>query len=106
MSALDYLFMPAMAVVLISMLIFVLRWAHRAAPGRGSGRPLAGEHGMLVPVTTVRDQATAARMVVALRTAGLSVTTTGPAHDQLLLVWPGDAAAARDRLLQFARESG
>lgn len=59
---------------------------------------------MLVPVTTVRDPAVAARMVRALKDAGIAATTTGTEHEQLLLVWPADAEAARDRLVLLSRE--
>lgn len=59
---------------------------------------------MLVPVTTVRDPAAAARMVRVLRGAGIAAATTGPQHEQLLLVWPADAEAARDRLVLLSRE--
>ncbi len=105
MSAADYLFLPVLGGCLVGVLVLVLRWAHRPSPSStGTQRPVAGQHGMLVPVTTVRDPAAAARMMKALREVGIHATTAGPPHEQLLLVWPEDAEAARDRLVQLSRE--
>ncbi len=105
MSAVDYVYLPLLGIVLVCVLMLVLRWAHRPSvrPPR-PGRAVAGQHGMLVPVTTVRDPGTADRMVRALGEVGIRATMTGPAHEQLLLVWPVDAAAARDRLILLSRE--
>ncbi|MGI8675408.1 MAG: hypothetical protein ACR2JT_00555 [Nocardioidaceae bacterium] len=105
MTATDYVFLPVMGFALIGLFVLVLRWAHRPAERR-SGRPLAGEHGVLVPVTTVRDSATAAHLVAVLRSAGIQATTTGSSAEMLLLVWPSDAEAARDRLVELSREKG
>jgi len=106
MTATEYVFLPVMGFALIALLTLVLRWAHRPPERCRSDRPLAGEHGMLVPVTTIRDQATAAEMIAVLRAAGIPATATGSSAEQLLLVWPGDAEAARDRLVQLSRGKG
>lgn len=106
MTATDYVFLPVMGFALIGLFVLVLRWAHRPVARTRSSRPLAGEHGVLVPVTTIRDSATAAHLVAVLRSAGIRATTTGSSAEMLLLVWPGDAAAARDRLVQLSREKG
>lgn len=106
MTATDYLFLPVIGLALVALLSLVLRWAHRPPQLDRTDRPVAGTHGLLVPVTTVRDPRTAREMVDVLQAAGIPATTTGPAGQQLLLVWPADAAAARDRLLGRTREHG
>jgi len=104
MSATDYFFLPVIGLLLVGLLAMVLRWAHRPAPSGRAGRPVVGQHGMLVPVTTVHDPVTAQLMVKALRAAGIAATTTGPSSEQLLLVWPAQTEAARDLLVRLARE--
>ncbi len=96
----DYVFLPFTGALLVLLLVLVLRWAHRQPPPEPTGRPVVGTHGVLVPVTTVRDPEQARRMIALLRSCGISATTSGPAGDELLLVWPHDAEVARDTLIR------
>lgn len=89
MSALDYAFLPLATTVVIALFILVLRWAHGNQNSRGTVAPgSAGDHGLLVPMTTVRDPQRAATLVAALRASGIRASLSGVAGRQLLLVWP------------------
>ncbi|MGI8614572.1 MAG: hypothetical protein ACR2KL_11615 [Nocardioidaceae bacterium] len=102
----DYVFLPITVALLIALLALVLRWSNGA---RGSlRRPPApgsvGDHGLLVPMTTVRDPQRAAVMVAALREVDIAASLSGPPGRQLLLVWPDQVDTAWHRLVELARE--
>ncbi|MGH3497575.1 MAG: hypothetical protein ACRDP1_08945 [Nocardioidaceae bacterium] len=92
-----YLLLPAMAVVVLATLSLVLRWAHRPSgrkPAGSPARPQIGDHGLLVPVTTVRGDAAAEATLTKLRQDGIAATTSSVGSEHLVLVWRRDAAAA------------
>ncbi|MDQ3629518.1 MAG: hypothetical protein M3419_12055 [Actinomycetota bacterium] len=105
MSALDYAFLPLATTVLIGLLALLLRWAYGNRGGRGAVKPgSAGDHGLLVPMTTVRDPEQAASMVAALNASGIRASLSGTAGRQLLLVWPTQVEDAWRRLAELSRD--
>jgi len=106
MSAFDYAFLPLATTVVIALLALVLRWAYGNRHAPGTVKPGgAGDHGLLVPMTTVRDPARAASMVAALNASGIRASLSGDAGRQLLLVWPTQVEDAWHRLAELSRES-
>jgi hypothetical protein len=100
-GSISFIWAPLMAFVAIGVLALLLRWAF--SPGRSliARRPRAGpssEYGLLVPVASPATviQAEVVRRHLAERgiRATLAPATDGPA----VLVWPQDAALAREVL--------
>lgn len=106
MSALDYAFLPLATTVVIGLFVLVLRWAYGSRHAPGTAVPgSAGDHGLLVPMTTVRDPERAASLVAALRASGIRASLSGDAGRQLLLVWPTQVDEAWTRLAQLSRDN-
>lgn len=106
MSAWDYVFLPVATTVVIGLLALILRWAYAGRHRRGIAKPgSAGDHGLLVPMTTVRDPERAASMVAALNASGIRASLSGDAGRQLLLVWPTQVEEAWRRLAELRRDT-
>lgn len=106
MSALDYAFLPLATTIVIGLLALVLRWAYSDRHGNGMVKPgSAGDHGLLVPMTTVRDPDRAALMVAALNASGIRASLSGDPGRQLLLVWPTQVEDAWQRLAELSRDT-
>ncbi|CAN5197386.1 MAG: hypothetical protein H0V13_12220 [Nocardioidaceae bacterium] len=105
MSALDYVFIPLATTIVLALFVLVLRWTYADRGGRGTVKPGGvGDHGLLVPMTTVRDPQRAASMVAALNASGIRASLSGDAGRQLLLVWPTQVDEAWQRLAELSRD--
>ena len=99
-SNVEFLVAPLLAVLVVGLLALVLRWAFgngggvRATPKPGS----PGDHGLLMPMLTVRDPQRAAQLVATLRAQGVRASLSGPPGRQLLLVWPTEVNRAAELL--------
>jgi hypothetical protein len=95
MSALDYVFIPLATTIVLALFVLVLRWTYADRGGRGTVKPGGvGDHGLLVPMTTVRDPQRAASMVAALNASGIRAS----------LVWPTQVDEAWQRLAELSRD--
>lgn len=93
----SYAFGPVVAIVVISVLVVILRWAFArggsvvAAPAR-PGTPL--DYGLLVPVAEPTGRDEAAWMVTRLRQAGIHASLADTTEGMRVMVWPADAVRA------------
>lgn len=102
----EFLVAPLLSMAAVGLLALVLRWAFGSAGGRrATPRPGApGDHGLLMPMLTVRNPQRAAELVALLRADGVRASLSGPPGRQLLLVWPTEVSRAA--ALLRARSSG
>lgn len=95
-SQVEFLVAPLLALVVVGLLALVLRWTYgnsggqRTPPKPGS----AGDHGLLMPMMTLRDPERASRLVATLQAEGIRASLSGPPGRQLLLVWPTEVQRA------------
>lgn len=99
-SDVEFLVAPLLSLAVVALLALVLRWAFGSTGGRrATPRPGApGDHGLLMPMLTVRDPRRASELVTALRAEGVRASLSGPPGRQLLLVWPTEVRRAADLL--------
>jgi hypothetical protein len=101
-QAYEYLWGPAVAFLAVGVLILVLRWAN--PPRRTSlvsrtparGRP--DEYGLLVPVAEPQSAREGEAMRARLLADGIHGTLANTEAGLRVLVWPDDAARARQLL--------
>ena len=97
----SYAFGPLVAVAVLVVLVFILRWAFRrgesvvARPARTSD-PL--DYGLLVPVAEPAGAAEAEAMVAQLRETGIRGSVVSTTDGLRVMVWPADALAAHRAL--------
>lgn len=94
----SYAFGPLVALVVVAVLAVLLRWAFRRGGSVVAAPPHPGDpetYGMLVPVASPTGQEDAARLERRLAAAGLSCTVAHTTAGLRVLVWPGQADAAR-----------
>lgn len=102
-SMTEYFVLPMFGLLVIGLLVLVLRWSHQPTKTPGAPRPAVGDHGILVPVVSVPDEAQARDKARQLAEIGIRATVSPIRAEHLVLVWPWQAQAARDCL---ARRSG
>ncbi len=106
-SLADYFVVPLFGLLAVALLVLVLRWSHQPAKpaidDRTAGGASVGQHGLLVPVVSVPDEAQARAKVAQLTALGIRATVSPTRAEHLVLVWPWQAQAARDYL---SRHSG
>lgn len=98
---LSFLFAPLMAFVAVGVLVLLLRWAF--TPGRSlvARRPRVGsstEYGLLVPVASPPTVVQAEILRRHLLSRGIRATLAPASDGPVVLVWPRDAAVAREIL--------
>ena len=97
----SYAFGPIVAIGLIAVFVFVLRWAFGgrssvvAAPAKQGG---ADEYGMLVPVAAPGSYAEGEMMRRALEDAGIRANLATTLDGPRVMVWPKDEQRAREQL--------
>lgn len=93
----SYAFGPLVAVAVLVLLVFILRWAFArggsvvAAPPR-PGTPL--DYGLLVPIAEAASRAEAAQMVARLHQASIDAGVADTTEGIRVMVWPDDAVRA------------
>ena len=97
----SYAFGPLVAVAVLVVLVFILRWAFRrgesvvARPARTSD-PL--DYGLLVPVAEPSSATEAEEMLRRLRETGIRCSVVSTTDGLRVMVWPADALAAHQAL--------
>ena len=94
----QYFLAPLFGVLAIAVLVLVLRWSHQPAKSARSGGAAIGDHGLLVPVVSVPEVHRAQQLAQQLSEIGIRATVSPARGEHLVLVWPWQAQAARDRL--------
>jgi hypothetical protein len=97
-SAGQYFLAPMFGVLAIVVLVLVLRWSHQ--PPKHARSAAIGDHGLLVPVVSVPQVQRAQQLAQQLSEIGIRATVSPAKGEHLVLVWPWQAQAARDRLAQ------
>ncbi|WP_222193969.1 hypothetical protein [Modestobacter italicus] len=98
-GSLHFLVGPAIALMVIGLLLLFLRWAF--ASGSSSGKPVRREE-LLTPVATLTRRESALALRAVLSDAGIRSTIREPAaHRADVLVFPEDLARARALALSF-----
>jgi hypothetical protein len=99
-SRVEFLVAPLIALLVVALLALVLRWAFGSGGGvRARPRPGSpGDHGLLMPLLTVRDPQRASQLVATLRAEGVRASLSGPPGRQLILVWPTEVHRAAELL--------
>lgn len=98
-SMAEYFLVPMFGLLVIGLLALVLRWSHQPTKDdhRRHGAAI-GDHGLLVPVVSVPDASVAREHARQLAEIGIRATVSPARSEHLVLVWPWQAAAARDCL--------
>lgn len=89
-----YVLGPLLIAALLGVLLLVVRWAFGRGPA-AAGRPRP-EYGLLQPVAAARTTDQLEPVRLALDSAGIRCTVSRATDGHRLLVWPDDAARARD----------
>ena len=100
-SSLHYLVGPMIAFLVLALLALFMRWAF----GTGSGReqPPPTDDGLLTRIATLSRREAALALRAVLSDAGIRSTVRFPtAHRADVLVFPEDAARARQLAASFA----
>ncbi len=97
----SYAFGPLVAVGLIAVFVFILRWAFGrrtsvVAPPPQKGAP--HEYGMLLPIASPGSYAEGEIQRRSLESAGIRATLTTTLDGPRVLVWPADEERARAHL--------
>ena len=92
----------AVAFVVVGILMLVLRWANSGNRVSLLSRPIRRgppeEYGLLVPVAAPASAAEGERLRAQLAAGGVPGTVAETEAGWRVLVWPGDAARARELL--------
>ena len=100
-GSLHFLVGPAIAFVVLALILLFLRWAFGSGYGRGTPPPPADE-GLLTLVATLSRRESALALRAVLSDAGIRSTVRFPAaHRADVFVFPEDAARARSLAATF-----
>jgi hypothetical protein len=94
----SFLFGPLLALVAVSVLILLLRWAFSSGHSLVERRPRRGterEYGLLVTVASPKTFVEAEVLRRTLESAGVRATLAPTVQGPRVMVFPEDAAAAR-----------
>ena len=97
----SFLFAPLVAFLALGVLALLLRWAFSSGHSLVARRPRVGastEYGLLVPVATPPTVIQAEMLRQHLVTRGIRATLAPATDGPTVLVWPKDAAVAREIL--------
>ena len=100
-SSLHYLVGPMIAFLVLALLALFMRWAF--GTGSGRERPPPTDDGLLTRIATLSSREAALALRAVLSDAGIRSTVRFPtAHRADVLVFPEDAARARQLAASFA----
>ena len=101
-GSLHYAVGPVIAFVVLVLMGFFMRWAFGSGGTSRRTRPGAADEGLLTKVATVSSPRTAQALRAALSDAGIrSTLRIAGAHRAEVLVFPEDAARARELAVSF-----
>jgi hypothetical protein len=101
-SSLHFLVGPAIAFVVLALILLFLRWAFGSGYGQGTPPPPSADEGLLTLVATLSRRESALALRAVLSDAGIRSTLRFPApHRADVFVFPEDAARARSLAATF-----
>lgn len=99
-STYSYLFGPLMALGIMALIVFLLKWAFARGQSLVADEPKSGgsqEYGLMVPVATAEDYIRAEMQKQMLISQGVKVNLVRTTDGPRLMVWRKD----RDRALEL-----